>query len=200
MIDRRSLLGAALVTGAAMAQTAASSLEPAPVPRPAPDLEIRMTQGQPIRLSQYRGKVVLIEFLFTTCPHCQHEAQLLSRLAKEYEPKGLQVLGVAFNEMAVMFVPEFIQQNHVTFPVGYANRDVALRALGFHPDLRVSVPQVMLVDRKGVIQAQTPPPSDIKFTQEANLREMIEKLLVPSPTSLRPAVRKRPASLSSLLR
>ena len=56
--------------------------------REAPELFLTDTSGKQVRLSLLRGKVVVLEFMLTTCPHCQNTARLLSRLQREYGPKG----------------------------------------------------------------------------------------------------------------
>lgn len=147
------------------------------VPRKAPEFAAQMPQGAQLLLSQYHGKVVCLEFLFTTCPHCQASARLLTKLYAEYGPKGFQPVGVAFNDMAGMLVPDFIKNNGVTFPVGFSPREQVLNYLQQPADARISVPQIVLIDRKGMIRQQSLPMNDDQTATEANLRNMIETLL-----------------------
>ena len=77
-----------------------SSLIAQTVPRPAPELVINFPGGKQTLISSYRGKVVLCEILFTTCPHCQHESQLVSKLYQEYGARGFQPVGLAINPMS----------------------------------------------------------------------------------------------------
>jgi peroxiredoxin len=147
------------------------------VPRKAGEFAAQMPQGGQLLLSQYKGKVVCLEFLFTTCPHCQASAKLLSKLSAEYGPKGFQPVGVAFNDMAGMLVPDFIKNNGVTFPVGFSPREQVMNYLGLPADARVSVPQIVLIDRKGMIRQQSLQNNDDRTATEANLRNMIETLL-----------------------
>lgn len=162
-----------------------------PLPRPMPELAVNLPSGQQLLLSSLKGKVVLVEGLFTTCSHCQREAQLLSRLYTEYGPRGFQPVGVAFNDMAGMLVPEFIQTFKVNFPVGAVPRDTMAQFLGHNPIYQIYVPQVLLVDRKGMIRDQTPPKSDGRFQEEAQLRPMIENLLAERTAST-PVSKQRP--------
>ena len=69
----------------------------AEVPRQSPEYALTLPGGQQELLSKYKGKVVVLEFLFTTCPHCQKSATIFSKLQQEYGPKGFQALGVAIN-------------------------------------------------------------------------------------------------------
>jgi peroxiredoxin len=157
------------------------------VPRPAPDFTIQFPGGQTMQLSSFRGKVVAIEFLFTTCPHCAHASQVFSKLNSEYGPKGFQPLGVAFNEMSNMLVPDFVKQNSVTYPVGFSPREPVLSFLSFSPVERLVVPQIVWIDRKGMIRSETPAQGDEKMLSEAYWREMIENLLKePETTSKKP--------------
>ena len=134
-------------------------------------------------LSNFRGKVVALEFLFTTCPHCQHSSQVFSKLYSEFGARGFQPLGVAFNEMPQMLVPDFIKQNNVNFPVGFSARDAVLNFLGIPVIERFVVPQIVWIDRKGRIRSQTPPLGEEKQLQEVYWREMIETLTKEPETS-----------------
>lgn len=159
------------------------------VPRISPEYAIRLTTGQQLLLSQYRGKVVGLLFVQTTCPHCQQTCQLMERLSREYGPRGFQALAVAFNPMAAMLVPDFIKQNGLTFPVGYDARDPVFEYLSWSPAIRTYVPILVFVDRNGVIRGQYM--GDDKFflpgEQEKNMRVMIEQLL-KEPVSNRRAL------------
>lgn len=152
-------------------------LAAADVPRKSPEFAAQTPAGGQLLLSQYKGKVVVLEFAFTTCPHCQASARLLTQLYKEYGPKGFQPITVAFNDMAGMLVPDFVKQNGVTFPVGFSLRDPVLNYLQLPADARLSVPQMVIIDRKGVIRQQSLAANDDKTATEVNLRNMIETLL-----------------------
>jgi peroxiredoxin len=158
----------------------------AEVPRKSPEFAAQMPAGGQLLLSQYKGKVVVLEFAYTTCPHCQASARLLTQLYKEYGPRGFQPVAVAFNDMAKMLVPDFVKQNGVTFPVGSSLRDPVLNYLQLSPDERLSVPQLVIIDRKGMIRQQSLPSMDEKIGTEANLRNMIETLLKEPATSSAP--------------
>ena len=61
-----------------------------PVPRPAPEFAIQLPDGSQTLLSSLRGKVVCLMFVHTTCPHCQHATQEISKLHSQYGPQGFQ--------------------------------------------------------------------------------------------------------------
>jgi peroxiredoxin len=165
-------------------------------PRKSPELVINYPNGKHDLLSNYRGKVVLLEIMFTTCPHCAHESQLVSKLNKEYAGRGFQPIGLAINPMANMLVGDFVKENGVNFPVGFSEREPALTYLGVNPYERWAVPQVVIIDRNGMIRAQTPPLSDEKFQNEAWLRQQIEPLLREGETTKRRGAPTRTGSAS----
>ncbi|HOL70568.1 MAG TPA: TlpA disulfide reductase family protein [Bryobacteraceae bacterium] len=155
----------------------------AQVPRPAPELVIRQVNGKQLLLSQFRGKVVAVEFLQTTCPHCQTCSALLNKMYQEYGPRGFQPIGIAFNDMATMLVPDYVKQLGLKFPIGVGTRD---EVVGFlqHPVMEIMyVPQLVFIDRKGVIRAQHAGGSDFFKNEEANMRKQIEALLNESTSS-----------------
>jgi peroxiredoxin len=147
------------------------------IPRPAPEFVISYPGNRQDLLSRYKGKVVALSIIFTTCPHCQTECQTLSRLYTELGPKGFQPLAVAVNPMAIMLVPEFIRDYRVNFPVGASEQGPALNFMQISPTDRWVVPQLAIIDKKGNIRAQTPFNGDEHLQNEANLRQLITGLL-----------------------
>lgn len=151
----------------------------APSIRKAPELLFSIPgQGQK-HLSDYRGKVVALEFIATTCPHCQAASKLMTKLQGEYGSRGLQVIDVAINPNADLLVENFAKDFQVNFPVGWATEHQMQSFMGF-PDSRYVVPQLALIDRKGFVHYQTPALSGddwIKMMTEQAIRQHIEELL-----------------------
>jgi cytochrome oxidase Cu insertion factor (SCO1/SenC/PrrC family) len=69
-----------------------------PVPRKAADLVFQTTGGHNIALDTYKGKVIVLSFIFTTCVHCQQMTGEMNQLYAQYGPAGFQPLAVAWNE------------------------------------------------------------------------------------------------------
>jgi peroxiredoxin len=147
------------------------------VPRPAGEFAIKLPNGQITLVSQYAGKVVLLAFISTTCPHCQHTTGVLSAIQNEYAARGVQVLAAAFNPDAVQLVPGFISQFKPTFPVGSADRDSVLEYEQASLAKPNYVPELIFIDRKRVIRAQHSGGDDFFKEQEKNIREMLDTLL-----------------------
>lgn len=149
----------------------------APAIRKAPELAFTVPgQGQKL-LSQYRGKVVALELIFTTCPHCQAASHVMGRLQNELGSRGFQAIDVAFNDNADLLVDGFIKEQQTHFPVGWTTRDQVLSFLGLSAVERFVVPQLILIDREGMIHYQTPPLGDENSYQESTIRSRLEMLL-----------------------
>lgn len=149
----------------------------APAIRKAPELAFTIPgQGQKL-LSQYRGKVVALELIFTTCPHCQAASHVMGRLQNELGSRGFQAIDVAFNDNADLLVEGFIKEQQTRFPVGWTTRDQVLSFLGLSAVQRFVVPQLILIDREGMIHYQTPPLGDEESYQESTIRNRLELLL-----------------------
>jgi thiol-disulfide isomerase/thioredoxin len=171
-------------------------------PRKAPELAFTVpSQGEKL-LSQYRGKVVALEFILTTCPHCQAASTLMSRFQKEFGPQGFQAVDVAINaleegrtpQQAAQMVENFSTQYQAQFPVGYTTRDQMLSFMGFSLMDRFVVPQLVLIDRDGLIHYQTPPLGDEHAMREDVIRQRIQELLALKPAAERPVRKSRPAA------
>lgn len=162
--------------------------EGADLPRKAPELAFTVPEHGDELLSQTRGKVVALEFILTTCPHCQAASKLMSQLQREYGSRGFQALDIAINGVdegrtpaqANELVQAFASTYQVAFPVGWTPRDQMLAFTGFSVMNRFVVPQLVIIDRKGMIRYQTPPLGDSAAMQEATIRQRIEGLLSES--------------------
>ncbi len=166
-------------------------LAAADVPRKAPELAVQLPEGKQVLLSQYRGKVVLLAFVHTTCPHCQHDSAIIEQLYKEYGSRGFQPIDIAFNDGAAALVQDFTSQLGLTYPVGWAPRDTVLAYLQYSYVEPLYVPQLIVVDRKGIIRAQHGGMDEFLKDVEPNLRKVIEPLLNEPVAKARPRGRAR---------
>jgi thiol-disulfide isomerase/thioredoxin len=163
----------ALLLGVSLLASAGEAL------RKAPELSFTLPGKGPQLLNPYRGKVVALSFIFTTCPHCQAESKVLTRFQQEFGARGLQVLDVAVNPNADLLVENFSKDYQVGFPVGWVPQDQMVAFMGFS-SARFVVPQLVLIDRKGMIHYQTPALEDEnwdKLMKEDAIRQHIDELL-----------------------
>jgi peroxiredoxin len=162
-------------------------------PRKSPEFTIMAPSGKQVLISSYRGKVVVLPFMFTTCPHCQHEAQMLTKLQQEYGPRGLQVLGTVFDDGNGPKAAQFVREFGIGFPVGWATRDSVISYMNIPVMDRWVVPQVAVLDRRGTIVAQSMSTGTPELQDEGFMRALIEKLLKEPATGGAPAAAKRAA-------
>jgi thiol-disulfide isomerase/thioredoxin len=149
----------------------------APAIRKAPEVAFTVPgQGQKL-LSQFRGKVIALEFIFTTCPHCQAASHVMSRMQKDFGPRGFQAIDIAFNDNSDLLVSDFAKEQQTIFPVGWTTRDQVLSFMGISTVDRFVVPQLILIDREGMIHYQTPPLGDEESYKEDVVRKRVELLL-----------------------
>ena len=123
-----------------------------PVPRPAPELKIVEASGKTTLLSNYRGRVVLLAFISTQCTHCQRASLVFEGLAHEFGGK-LEIAEAAFDDGAD--TAAFAKRLGLTFPVGVTTSDTAHDFLGIERGARLGTPQVVAIDQRGVIRAQS---------------------------------------------
>jgi peroxiredoxin len=160
---------------------AAPVLRAATIPRKAPDFAIHLANGKQTNLSQYKGKVVALVFILTTCPHCQGAVRCLTQEQKEFGPRGFQALGSAIEDMAQLNVPEFIRRFDPPFPLGYNKFREALDFMQHPPMVQALMPLIAFIDREGVLQAQYEGYEPF-FSEEkmaGNIHAKIKELLGP---------------------
>ena len=158
-----------------------------PVPRKAPELSFQDPSGKTISLSSFKGKVVVVEFLFIRSMHCVRVAQTLNKLNGELGARGFQALGVAFSapgaEADAATVDNLVQSFRFTFPVGYTDKENVDSFLGRDKRDVLSIPQVVVIDRAGIIRAQNGNRSDPKLEDGDSLRLQLNALLNESPAA-----------------
>lgn len=89
----------------------------------APPLVLKDLQGRPIRLRDYKGKVVLINFWATWCPPCRAEVPDLIKMQHEYRGRGLQVIGVTYPPQTLGEVRRFVRKLRVNYPVALGTKE-----------------------------------------------------------------------------
>lgn len=110
----------------------------------APDFALPSVGGDTVRLSDFRGKVVIVDFWATWCQPCRMEIPDFIAMYDEYKDKGLVIVGVALD------VPDrvraFAQSNGMNYPVVFGNQEVANQWGGIQ-----GIPTTFIVDQEGNI-------------------------------------------------
>ena len=165
-------------------------LPSAPVPRKSPEFTISEPSGKTMLLSSFKGKVVVLEFLFVKSQHCVRIAQTLKKLNGELGPRGFQAVGIAFDapdptKTGGPYLAALLDSLKLNYPVGYSNARAVDAYLGRSGNEMLAIPQVVVIDRSGVIRAATGRVTDAKLEDEDSLRTLVEGLLKerasPSP-------------------
>jgi len=122
----------------------------------APQLALKDLRGRDLRLSDYLGKVVLVNFWATWCPPCRAEVPDLVKMQREYKGRGLRVIGVTYPPQTAEEVRQFIRELRINYPVALGTKET--KALF---DQSETLPVTVVIDREG------------------NFRELIEGILLP---------------------
>ncbi len=162
---RRLVLGTAIV---AVAAAAAWSLNRYLAPKPAPDARFVTIEGQTIRLADWRGKVVLIEFWATSCVICLAEMPSLAALHRSLAPKGFEMVAVAMPYDRPDYVLDYARRHRPPFAIALDPVGAHVGAFGPVP----GTPTRLLVDRDGRVIARQVGRADLP-----RLRELIERAL-----------------------
>jgi len=163
------------------------ALPTAPVLRKSPEFTISVPLGQTTLLSSYKGKVVVVEFLFVASEHCMHVAQVLNKLDRDLGPRGFQPIGIAFDPPRVKtsgekVIPSLVDYFKLTYPVGFASKAEVDTYLGRSGNELLAIPQMVVIDRAGVTRAVTGDRPNPNLEDENSLRTLIEGLLKEGPS------------------
>lgn len=118
-----------------------------PMPEVVMQTEMKSANGDPIKLSNYSGKVLLVNLWATWCGPCRNETPELVRLYREYQDRGFEIVGLSTEDPVAsqQKVQEFVREYNVGYHVGWAKPEVAIALM----QGRGSIPQSFIVRRDG---------------------------------------------------
>jgi thiol-disulfide isomerase/thioredoxin len=121
----------------------------ATLPQPILDAENKASSGGPIKLGNYSGKVLLVNLWATWCGPCRIETPELVKLHKEYQSRGVEMIGLSTEDPAAsaQSVSDFIREYKVDYQIGWAKPEVAQTLM----QGRGSIPQSFVIARDGRI-------------------------------------------------
>jgi peroxiredoxin len=153
-----------------------SKYEPPKVGKAAPDFTLADLNDKEIRLADFRGKVVFLNFWATWCKPCKEEMPSMEVLHKNFEKDGLVVLAVSIDRVTTTKdIPPFIKSMNLSFPVlidSWGKTDM--------PYKRMGVPETFIIDQQGVIREIVIGPRD--WTRLDSLGVLIDLLKVTPKT------------------
>ena len=126
----------------------AASLKPDGQRHEAPDFALKDADGKTVHLSEYRGKVVLLDFWATWCDPCRLEIPWFIDLQRKNKDKGFEVLGVSMDEEGWEVVKPFMRSVGMNYRVVIGNDETTQMYGGVD-----SLPSTFLIDRQGKIAA-----------------------------------------------
>lgn len=109
-----------------------------------------LLDGKAKKLSDYEGKVVVVDLWATWCGPCRQEIPFLMEMAKDYKSKGVEVIGLTTENPATdtPVVKEFTKQFKINYPVGWANPPMAAGLMNG----RNGIPQTFIIGRDGKVR------------------------------------------------
>ncbi|MDQ6802022.1 MAG: TlpA family protein disulfide reductase [Acidobacteriota bacterium] len=112
----------------------------------APDFTLRALDGRTVRLSDYRGKVVLLNFWATWCAGCRIEIPRLVAQCRQYRSRGLEIIGVSMDDGDEEMIGKFAKLKGINYPIVKGNAAVAKAYGGVR-----FLPQTFVIGRDGAI-------------------------------------------------
>src|SRR5436309_5922066 len=158
----------ALVFGVVWMQS--SKYEPLTVGKVAPDFKLPDLNEKDIRLSDFRGKVVFLNFWATWCKPCREEMPSMEILYKNFEKDGLVILAISIDRVTTKKdIPPFVKALNLTFPIlvdSWGQTDKRYKLMG--------VPETYIIDQQGVLREKVIGPRD--WTMLDNLQVVTQLL------------------------
>lgn len=151
----------------------------------APDFSLESLEGKNVRLSDLRGKAVLLNFWATWCTPCKIEMPWFVEMQKQYGPEGLQIVGVAMDDASKEDIAKFAKDMGVNYPILIGKEDVG-DLYGGVP----AMPESFFIGRDGnlvdkIIGLKGRSDIEDSIKRALNTQQVSSQLLAPS-TALAP--------------
>jgi len=161
------LAGTLLLSCARREEQVVAAVKPEDQRKAAPDFRLQDSHGKFVKLSDYKGKVVLLNFWATWCGPCKIEIPWFVEFEKQYKDRGFAVIGVSMDEDGWDAVRPYIQRANVNYRVVVGDDIVSQLYGGVE-----SLPTTFMIDREGRVANV-----HLGLVSKADYREDIENLL-----------------------
>ena len=162
-----------LAAGCAGSREAKASVKAVKDRKPAPEFTLKDSMGAPVKLSDYRGKVVLLNFWATWCGPCKIEIPWFVEFEQKHKDEGFAVLGVSLDEEGWEIVKPYLNEAKVNYRVLLGTDSVAQLYGGVD-----ALPTSFLIDREGRIASV-----HVGLVSKSNYQNDINALLRASKTA-----------------
>jgi peroxiredoxin len=140
---------------------------------PAPDFELTSLDGKQVKLSDFRGQAVLLNFWATWCSPCKIEMPWFVDLQKQYGPQGLAVVGVAMDDASRDDIAKFAKEMGVNYPILIGKEAVGEMYGGVQ-----FLPTTFYIDRKGRVIERV-----FGLTGKGEIEDNVKKALASTPAT-----------------
>ena len=162
-----AVAGLILLAGACSSSKPVAAAKAVGTRKPAPDFALSDAQGKSMRLADFKGKVVLLDFWATWCGPCKIEIPWFIEFQRQYKDRGFSVIGVSMDEDGWQAVRPFVERVKMNYPVVLGNDQTAAAFGGVEV-----LPTTFIIDREGRIVA-----SHEGLTSKAEFENAIKELL-----------------------
>jgi peroxiredoxin len=172
-------IGAMLVLGGCSSSKSVKAAGSAPTKaekerKSAPEFELKDADGKTVRLSDYKGKVVLLDFWATWCGPCKMEIPWFIEFERKYKDKGFAVVGISMDEEGWQAVKPFVSELAINYRILQGNDSIAQLYGGVD-----ALPTTFLIDRDGKIVE-----THAGLTGRDDFEDGIKKLVAKSSAGL----------------
>jgi thiol-disulfide isomerase/thioredoxin len=145
-----------------------------PASRRAPSFTLPDHKGQFLDIVDYRGKIVILEFMRTNCPHCKAFTGVLEKVKAKY-PGKVEVISIVNPPETAQSIQGYITETKSTSPILF---DMGQVAYSYVRSGRIELPRVYLIDAQGMIRGDVSYDESTKpFFEKGGINTEVDKLI-----------------------